>query len=1072
MQNDAITGFRLSPWQAQLWADQHGEQPYVSRCVVRINGPLDPQALRSALGAVVGRHEVLRTNFRRRTGMKAPLQVIGDIAALDWREADTGESFPDGGAAAVRDDGDRPLDFEGGPPMRAVLRKLSDQRYALTFTVPTLCADAKSLEIIARDLAAAYAGGGQFSTAEEPPLQYADFSEWQNQLFEADDEETRSGKAFWARPDLDAPPITLPFQGPADPGTPFAEGRVSASVDGDVLHRVEALAKREGATLSDALLACWQALVARLTGEADVVVRVASEGRKQQELKDAVGLFAQALPLPCRVENHSFLELVRQAHQAVEDAARWHEHHAGAAPAPGADFEFSSRSSSQEAGGLSFTVAEQTSRLNRYLIKLICTCREDGCEVVLSYDERLFRKDDAERIVGYFSRLLDAVTLDPTVSVATREILDAEERRRLVADFNRTDVDYPREATIHELFEAQVRRTPERTALAFQGRHLTYAELNSRANRLAHHLRARGVGRGTPVGLCMDRSDEMIVALLGIVKAGGAYLPLHSELPRARLAYQIEEARAPFVITQEHLVGHLPDDRAEVICIDRDATQWAGESADDPERATTSDDLVYVIYTSGSTGVPKGVAVRHRNLVNYATFIARKLGADGAGDAMHYATVSTLSADLGNTCVFPALISGGCLHVIAYETAMDGATFAGYVKRHPIDVLKITPSHLNALLAGPDPGGVLPRQYLVLGGEAASWDLVRRVREMGPCRVLNHYGPTETTVGSLTFSTWDASAASSATVPIGRPIANTVAYVFDSHGQLAPLGAPGELCIGGVGVALGYLSKPEQTAERFARDHFSGDPEARFYRTGDRVRYLRDGSLAFLGRMDEQVKIRGFRVEPAEVAGVLEKHPTVAQAVVIAQDDKSSEKRLIAYIVAARGAKPTSEELRHYLLDQLPDYMVPSAFVPLDALPLTPNGKLDRRALPDPEQTRLTGAAAYVAPRNPTEERLAAIWVEVLAVERVGATDDFFELGGHSLMATQVISRVRSSFQVDLPLRSLFEAPTVAGLAQAIDECQPQAADEEVDRVLAELEGLSDDEIQRLLALEMQGEGS
>jgi acyl-coenzyme A synthetase/AMP-(fatty) acid ligase len=418
--------------------------------------------------------------------------------------------------------------------------------------------------------------------------------------------------------------------------------------------------------------------------------------------------------------------------------------------------------------------------------------------------------------------------------------------------------------------------------------------------------------------------------------------------------------------------------------------------------------------------------------------------------------------------VLPALISGGCLHVIPYETSMDGTAFARYTAAHPLDVLKITPSHLGALLATGGGSGVLPRKHLLFGGEALSWDLVRKVRGLSDCAIINHYGPTETTVGSLTFDLAgnDGVEALAATVPIGRPLANTEVYLLDSRRQPVPVGVAGELVIGGAGVAQGYLNQPEQTAERFIADPFSGRPDAKLYRTGDLARRLPDGAIEFLGRLDQQIKIRGFRVEPAEVEGLLGKHSSVRQAVVVAREDKSGEKRLVAYLVPQPGKTLAIEEPRTFLLEQLPDYMVPTAFVPLDALPLTANGKLDRKALPDPDQARLSGEKAFAAPRNAVEEALAAVWVDVLGVERVGIHDNFFDLGGHSLLATQVISRACGALQVQIPLRSLFEKPTVAGLAEVVAELKGDDGD--MDRMLAELEGLSEEEVQRLLAAEMQ----
>jgi amino acid adenylation domain-containing protein len=556
------------------------------------------------------------------------------------------------------------------------------------------------------------------------------------------------------------------------------------------------------------------------------------------------------------------------------------------------------------------------------------------------------------------------------------------------------------------------------------------------------------------------------------MKAGGAYVPLHPELPKARLADQLEETGAPVLITQSSLLGRLPEYAGHTFCLDRDAEQIACGPDTNPEPVTTSENLAYVIYTSGSTGVPKGVAIRHRNLVNYTHFLCEKVrrydpSAYEAG--LHFATVSTISADLGNTCIFPALVSGGCLHVISYEASMDSRLFAQHMTKHPIDVLKITPSNLVALLSAPEGQHILPRKLLITGGEASSWDLVERVKQMGTCKILNHYGPTETTIGSLTFPVTESSldATESATVPIGKPIANTVVYILDGNLKPVPIGVPGEICIGGAGVAAGYLNQPQQTAERFIPNPYSPQISENLYRTGDLARFLHDGNIEFLGRIDHQLKIRGFRVEPAEIESVLRKHPGVQQGLVMAREDQPGDKRLVAYVVPALGAAPTSEALRHFLAAQLPDYMIPSAFVMLDSLPLTPNGKIDRRALPAPEQARLSGDREVVAARNPIEEKLIAIWSDVLGVEPIGVCDNFFELGGHSLLATQVIARVRSAFQIQVPLRSLFETPTIAGLAEVIAQLQSEAGiDEELDRMLAELEGLSEEEVEKLLAEE------
>ncbi|MBI3415937.1 MAG: amino acid adenylation domain-containing protein, partial [Verrucomicrobia bacterium] len=728
------------------------------------------------------------------------------------------------------------------------------------------------------------------------------------------------------------------------------------------------------------------------------------------------------------------------------------------------------------ATGVSFSITRQSAITSRFQLSLVCTRGEAGWAAELNYDPRVFRREDVQRFADYYQRLLASAVAKPQAAAGALEILEEAERRRLVNDFNQTSAPYPQDQCIHYLFEEQAARAPGRPALACGDRRLSYGELNAQANQIARYLRQRGVKPNDRVALCVERSAEMIIGLLGILKSGAAYVPLIPDNPKARLGQLLQETQAPVLITQEKFLGQLPEFGGDILCFDRDAAKLAKESTNNPERVNAPRDLVYVIYTSGSTGVPKGVGNRHQNLVNYSHFICQRLHLEDPVNSggLHFATVSTISADLGNTCVFPSLISGGCLHVITYDVSMDGNLFANYAKKNPIDVLKITPSHLNTLLASPEGKSVLPRKYLVLGGEASTWDMIGRIASQGSCQIINHYGPTETTVGSLTYSVAkdDPNAELSATLPIGRPIANTQVYLLDVGLKPVPIGVPGELFISGAGVASGYLNQPEQTTERFLRNPFVSDSEVRMYRTGDLARYLPDGSVEFLGRIDHQVKIRGFRVELAEIEAVLGRNPALQQTIVTAHADKSGDKKLVAYYVVAQGKKTSAEELRNYLKEQLPDYMVPAVLIPLEALPLTPNGKIDRRALPDPETTPAAKEKVYVAPTNPTEEKLAAIWREVLKVERVGIQDDFFELGGHSLLATQVIVRIRSAFEIQLPLRVIFESPTLVKLSAVISEAQKElGGDEDIDALLEGLEDMSDEEAQRLLAEESKKAG-
>ncbi len=597
----------------------------------------------------------------------------------------------------------------------------------------------------------------------------------------------------------------------------------------------------------------------------------------------------------------------------------------------------------------------------------------------------------------------------------------------------------------HELFEAQAARVPHRTALVCRDVALSYAELNAAANRIAHHLRRFGVGPGRCVALCMERSADMIVGLLGILKAGGAYVPLLPDVPRARLAHQLAETRAPVIVTQEKLVPALPETAAHVLCLDADRAAIGRESDANPAALTRPQDIVYVIYTSGSTGLPKGVAVRHENLVNYTQYIGERVDAASFDDqgGLSWSTVSTLAADLGNTSIFPALASGGTLHVIDQEMALDGDLFGAYAREKRIDVLKITPSHLNALLAAKGGKDVLPRRILFTGGEASTWPLVDRVRAMADLRWINHYGPTETTIGSLTFDL-NAEADSvrhvAATVPIGRPIANTQLHVLDEAGAPVKEGEPGELYIAGAGVTSGYLEQPERTAERFLRDPSSSDPDARMYRTGDRVRVLPGGAVEFLGRVDFQVKIRGYRVELGEIEAALRGHPAVREIIVVAREARPGDLRVVAYYVPNAAAAP-ADELRRAARETLPEHMVPSVFVALPSLPLNPNGKVDRKALPDPfagdaaaaagpepEAATFTGEVGS----EPFEEQIAEIWRAVIGARAVGLDDNFFEIGGHSLAAIHMLAEVHKRTGKRLPNTILFQAPTVRGMAEAL----------------------------------------
>ena len=595
-------------------------------------------------------------------------------------------------------------------------------------------------------------------------------------------------------------------------------------------------------------------------------------------------------------------------------------------------------------------------------------------------------------------------------------------------EWNRTEVAYPHEKTVAQLFEEQAAANPEAVALVCGGESLSYRELNARANQLAHYLRGLGVGAEELVGIGVERSVEMVVGLLGIVKAGGAYVPIDPGYPAERQGYMLKDSGVKVLLTQSKLVEQWPATEVQVVCLDTEWKEISGNSVENPVGTADPENLAYVIYTSGSTGKPKGVMVCHQGLTNYLAWCCAAVPVDEGSAPVH----SSIGFDLTVTSLWPPLIAGGAISVLPEGYGVDAlASVLQQTSGHSL--VKITPIHLCMLTS------LVAKEQIersakcfVVGGEVLTYEQIAVWRKWAPTtRIINEYGPTETVVGACVYEVGQQDP-ETGTIPIGRPIANTSIRILDKTFQSVPMGVEGELCIGGAGVSRGYLNRQELTAEKFVPDPFSSHPGARMYRSGDRARIRLDGNLEFLGRIDEQVKIRGYRIEPGEIEAVLMQHPLIEAAAVIVREDEPGEKRLVGYVVIKGGKGPTGSELRSYVKERLPDYMVPSGFVPMAALPLTPNGKVDRHHLPKPEGGRPELEEAYAAPRTKIEEQLTAIWAEVLSLERVGIHDNFLELGGHSLLATQVTSRIRETLFVRLTLRNVFESPTIAKLASAI----------------------------------------
>jgi amino acid adenylation domain-containing protein len=1063
---------------------------------VRLDGELKASALKAALEQVVRRHDILRATFHRLPGMKVPMLALTDGHSLSW------EALPDenrqGAQEAIieemfAEEGRHPFDLDQGPLLRAALARVDEERHLLFVTLPALCADARTLKNLVRELSAAYAACLRGEELSDEPVSYVQFCEWQNQLLEG--EEAEAGRDYWRSRDFSAsPPIALPFGGATSDQQAFDPVALALRIAADDRVKIGEAAERCGVSVDNFLLAGWQVLFWRLTGQTDVVVGALSDGREHELLDDAVGPFAKWLPAHSLCHDAvPFAKVAGQLQESAREAYEWQDYFtwepstesAGAgASFPAVGFEFEKRAAEHDAAGVRFSVCKEYVCGDRFTIKLLCVDGGDSLVTEFHYDPNAVGPEEIKRLAGQYHTLLRSVVNEPDALIGDLEVLTSAERRRLLHEFNDTRSEFQKEKRVHHLFEEQASRTPEAVAVVFEEQSLTYAELNGRSNQLARHLRRLGIGPESPVALCVDRSLEMIVGMLGILKAGGAYVPIDPGQPKQRATFIVEESRSQVVLTQQSLLPALESSHAstlstpssatpKLICLDADWNVVAQESANNLSGGAAVGNLVYVIYTSGSTGEPKGVAVEHRQLMNYMHGILKRLELPAASS---YATVSTVAADLGNTAIYPSLCTGGVLHVISQARASDPEALADYFLRHPIDCLKIVPSHLAALLSSPHPEQLMPRRRLVVGGEASRWDWVEKLHSLKPdCPILNHYGPTEATVGVMTHPAEpDGAARYSVTVPLGRPLSNTQIYVLGTRLQPLPVWATGELHIGGDGLARGYLHRPGLTAEKFIPDPFSQEPGARLYKTGDLARHLPDGTVEFVGRADSQVKFHGYRIELNEIKYALNRHPEVAESVIALSRDKGGNDVIVAYYVSRRELEVAT--LRAFLSTSILEVAIPNLFVHLKQLPLTSNGKIDYRALPTVEEARHMEKRTVIAPRTQTEEALASIWMEILGVEQVSVDDNFFDLGGHSLLATRVISQLRETFQVELPLRSLFASPTVASLARAITERRASSSNDpasmapitrlestSIDQQLAELDELSENEVITLL---------
>jgi amino acid adenylation domain-containing protein len=1073
-------GIPLSFAQQRLWfLDQFepGSPLYNIHTAVSINGPLNVTVLEQSLGEILRRHEILRTTFNIVGG-----QVVQTIhPTSEWRLTvidlrENGASERDYKAAKLAtEEAQQPFDLAVGPLVRTKLLRLGEEDYRLLLTMHHIVSDGWSMGIFVRELLALYEAYSDRWTSplKELPIQYADFAVWQREWLQGEALERQLD--YWKEQLAGSLPVLdLPTDRPRPPVQTYEGAHETALLPESLNEGLKELSRREGATLFMTLLAAFSALLHRYSGQQEILIGTPIANRNRAEIEGLIGFFVNTVVMKVDLMGEpSFKELVGRVREVALEAyahqdlpfeklveelnpARDMSH----TPLFQIMFDLQNALIQPiELRELSLTPVPVDNKTAKFDLTLTLAEAENGLVGSLEYNTDLFDAATIRRMLGHFETLLESIIADPAQRISELQLLTEAETKQLLVDWNNTHTDYSTDQLICELFEKQVEQTPDATAVVFGGRLLTYRELSNRANKLAAYLTGQGVGPDVPVGICLERSIEMIVGLLGILKAGGAYVPLDPSYPKNRLAFMLDDSQAQVLLIKEGILEGLPENQTKVVCLDRDWMLIEQESTQALIRAVGPDNLAYIIYTSGSTGSPKGVMVTHRNLLHST----RARFSYYAEPVTGYLLLSSSAFDSSVAGIFWTLCQGGMLVIPDERSYQDPVYLAELIARIRLSHLLCLPSLYNILLEQAKPGQLSSLRAAIVAGEACPIELVRRHKEILPqTSLFNEYGPTEATVWSSVYDCrgyeWRSR------VPIGRPIADTHIYLLDSRLQPVPIGVAGELYIGGAGLAQGYFNHADQTAERFVPNPFSKQTGARLYKTGDLARFLPDGQIDFIGRNDSQVKIRGYRIELGEIEVALRQHPSVRDAVVVVRQDRTDgEKRLTGYIVKHQQQQPTAKQLREHLKLLLPEYMIPSRFVWLEALPLTPSGKLDRSALPPPGKATPDDESHRRPAATPLEKVLAGIWCEVLGLEEVGMDENFFDLGGHSLLATQVASRVREALEVEVGVRKLFERPTVAGLAGAIEEEEGERVERMAELVMKMME-MTEEQAEEMVA--------
>jgi amino acid adenylation domain-containing protein len=1045
----------LSFAQQRLWfLDQldPGNTAYNIFDALRLSGPLDVAMLERCFNEIIQRHEALRTTFAVVAG--EPVQIIAPVLTVslpvvDLQSLSEVEKKVEFRRLAVEETR-WSFDLARGPLVQVTVLRLGEREHMLLSNMHHIVSDGWSMGVFIGEVVMLYQAysAGETSPLAELPIQYADFAVWQRKWLQSEELERQLG--HWKKALSGAPAaLELATDRLRPPVQTYRGATESFILSERSSAALLALSRAEKSTLFMTLLAAFNVLLYRYTGQEDILVGSPIANRNRAEIEGLIGFFANTLVLRTELSGRpTFRGLLGRVRQMTMEAyahqdlpfemliEKLHpERDLSRTPLFQVMFVFQNAPMPpQKQTELTFDLLEVDNETAKFDLTLSVIETQQGLSGKVSYNTDLFDAGTVRRLVNHLQALLEGIVADPDQRITDVPILTAAERRRLLVEWNGTETEYPREQCLHELFEAQVERTPDAMAVVFEEQHLTYRELNRRANHLAHHLRGQGVRPEVLVAVCMERALEMAVGLLGVFKAGGAYVPLDPTYPQERLSFTLEDAQVAVLLTQEHLVERLTAGEREIICLDADCEDIAPACSENPDSGVTPGNLAYVIYTSGSTGRPKGVLSTHRSLANYLHWFNESLP-----DDVHCLIATTpLTFDASLKQLFAPLLKGREVWILPSDVIVRPDALLQSLSTRSQVGFNCVPSLWRAVLDTIDSSGDVSATHitcLLVGGEVIGQETINRTLTKLPhLQVRNLYGPTEATANSSV-----AQITLGDEVTIGRPIANVQLYILDHYMRPVPIGAVGELCIAGAGLTRGYLNRPKLTAEVFIPNPFSKKAGARLYRTGDLVRYLPDGNVEFLGRIDRQVKVRGHRVELGEIEAVLRQHSMLQETAVLLWEDRPGDKRLVAYIVPNNGPESADGELRRFLHEKLPEYMVPSVFVTMESLPLTSNGKVNRRALPAPDGSRPKLETIYVSPRSEAERAIAAMWKEVLHIEQVGVNDNFFDLGGHSLSVVQVHGRLVETFKREFPMTEMFKYTTVSALAQYLGQAPEQA---------------------------------